>query len=179
MSASRIPRLRVGLGVNRRCCQFSLKRCSPSKGGLNPTWAGPCPSRNPCSNFPHGKVCSQRRPVTDGDEGARQGQNGRCRVSAQAVVPSSLTCRSTGRSSQPAKTLPKEASRLFLSTRRVVGGVACSQWLTALTGESPTPFRRTLRTTQAHKSTTKRPCRRGGELVHSKCEFSGMAASPE
>src|ERR1700682_493456 len=52
------------------------------KGGPNPTWAGPYSSRNPCSNFPTGKVCSQRRPVTGGGEGARQGQGGRCRVSA-------------------------------------------------------------------------------------------------
>jgi len=76
--------------VNRRCCELSLKRCNlTGKGGFNPTWAGPCLSRNLCSNFLHGKVRSQRRSATGDDEGARQGQFGRGRVSAQAVVPSS------------------------------------------------------------------------------------------
>src|ERR1700732_3865693 len=39
---------RLAGGVSRRCYWLSLKRCG--KGGPNPTWAGPCPSRNPCSN---------------------------------------------------------------------------------------------------------------------------------
>jgi hypothetical protein len=95
--------------VNRRCCQLSLKRCSPSKGGRNPTWAGPCLSRNPCSNFPHGKVCSQRRPVTGGDEGARQGQNGRGRVSAEAVCAKLLVVLKHRASFHPAKALAEES----------------------------------------------------------------------
>jgi hypothetical protein len=67
----------------------------------------------------------------------------------------------------PAKALPEEALRVFLPVRRVIGGVACSQWLMTLTGESPTPFRSPLRTTQADKSTMKRSCPCGGVLVPS------------
>ena len=48
----------------------------------NPTCAGPCLCRNTCSNSQ--EVRSQRRRVTNGDEGARQVQLGRCHVSASA-----------------------------------------------------------------------------------------------
>ena len=58
---------------------------------LNPTCAGPYLYRTTCSNSPEGGVCSQRRRVTDGDEGARQVESGRCHVSAsdgcQVPVP--------------------------------------------------------------------------------------------
>jgi hypothetical protein len=117
--------------VNRRCCQLSLKRCSLSlKGGVNPTWAGPCLSRNPCSNFLYGKLCSQRRPATGGDGGARQGQNGRGRASAQAVCAKLLVVRKHRATFHPAKASTKESvTALFPTSRRVIVGVTCSQRL--------------------------------------------------
>ena len=141
--------------VNRRCCQLSLRRCILPKGGINPTWAGPCLSRNPCSNFPRGKVCSQRRSATDGDEGARQGQNGRGRVSAQAVCAKLLVVRKHRAIFHPAKTLTRESVTAISFVPQSVWRRHLFTTATTLTGENPTPFRRSLRTTQAHKSTTK------------------------
>src|SRR5438552_7562336 len=112
------------------------------KGGPNPTWAGPYSSRNPCSNFlfPKREVRSQRRPVTGGGEGARQGQGGRGRVSA------SRGCQALTHAEALDRRSPRERIRLSPRTRGVIGGVACSQWPMTLTGESPTPFQASLDT---------------------------------
>ena len=45
----------------------------------------------------------------------------------------------------------KSVTAIFLRTHEVDGGLTCSQRLVTLTGESPTPFRTKVRTTQAHK----------------------------
>lgn len=108
-----------------------------SPGGLNPTWAGPCPSRNSCSNPPSGGLRSQRRAATSGDEGARQGQSGRGRSPAVWWCQAPSRAEALGSSTS----LRRRASRLFPPARPVLGGVTRSQWPTTLTGESPTPFR--------------------------------------
>ena len=61
-------------GVSRRSRRLSLKRCDRPRWieRSNPTCAGPYLYRNFCSNSPSGGVSSQRRKVTDGDEGAKQ-----------------------------------------------------------------------------------------------------------
>jgi hypothetical protein len=122
------------------------------KGGRNPTWAGPCLSRNPCSNPPHRGRCgglrSQLRPVTDVDEGARQGQFGRRHMGSEwcaklQAVPKHWAAHAAR---------GKRVRVAFPETFRVVHGVTCSQWLTSLTGENPTPSRSRLRATRAYKS---------------------------
>ncbi len=74
-SLTRVPRLRVGLRVNRRCGWLSLKRCDFNRKGelvkSNPTRAGPGPFGNLHSNLAIARVRSQRREITNGDGGAR------------------------------------------------------------------------------------------------------------
>jgi hypothetical protein len=63
-------------------------------------------------------------------------QFGRNHVSAQVEVPGSRVCRSTRASGDALR-----GTRYGWSPRldRVLGGFAWTQWLTTLTGESPTP----------------------------------------
>ena len=63
-------------------------------------------------------------------------QFGRNHVSAQVEVPRSVTRRSTGASVDALR-----GTRYGWSPRldRAAGGFAWTQWLTTLTGESPTP----------------------------------------
>jgi hypothetical protein len=129
--------LRPGLRVSRRCGWLSHKRCDRSHTDRsNPTRAGPCPCGNPCSNFPQGKVRSQRRTAMAADGGARQGQFGRSHVFGPSEVPRSVARRSTGASADALR-----GTRYGWSPRLdgVTGGFAWTQWLTTLTGESPTP----------------------------------------
>lgn len=104
-------------------------------------------SRNPCSNPPRGGLRSQLRPATDVDEGARQGQVGRRHMGSgwgaklQAVLKHGA-----------ARAARRKRVRVASEPSRVVHGVTCPQWLTSLTGESPTPSRSPLRVTRAHKS---------------------------
>jgi hypothetical protein len=99
------------------------------------------------------------QPASSGNGRCRRGQaktereGSRFGLSGCAKL---LVVRKHRASFHPAKASPEEVIRLFLPARRVIGGVACSKWLATLTGESPTPFRSLLRTSQAHKSTTKR-----------------------
>jgi hypothetical protein len=96
--------------VNRRCCQLSHKQCSllRKEGLILPGRVRACPEI-PCSNFLHRKLRSQHRPATGGDGGARQGQNGRGRVSAQAVCAKLLDVRKHRAFFHPAKTLTQES----------------------------------------------------------------------
>lgn len=130
------------------------------------------------------RPCSQRRSVTSGDGGARQGQNGRGRVSAQAVGAKlqvvlkhrAVVATSDGRSW-------RKASRLFSPSPQGGWRRHLFTMATTLTGESPTPFRSSLRTTRTHKSTTKGFRSRGGATVPSLVRsfgdgsFSGVVPS--
>ena len=131
------PRWRVGLSVSRRCGWLSHKRCDRSHTDRsNPTRAGPYPCGSPCSNFPQGKVRSQLRSAMSADGGARHGpvrEESRFGPSRGATLLSLLKHRSVVRRSS------RHTLRLVPRLDRVVGGFAWTQWLTTLTGESPTP----------------------------------------
>jgi hypothetical protein len=131
------PRWRVGLSVSRRCGRLSHKRCDRSHTDRsNPTRAGPYPCGSPCSNFPQGKVRSQLRSAMSADGGARHGpvrEESRFGPSRGATLLSLLKHRSVVRRSS------RHTLRLVPRLDRVAGGFAWTQWLTTLTGESPTP----------------------------------------
>ena len=128
-----IPRLRVGLGVSRRCGRLSLKRCDRSHTDRsNPTRAGPCPYGTLDSNSPSGGVCSQRLLLTEGP--GRESSGGvTFRLRRGAKVPSLMKHSGIAVDSSA-------ATRHGWSQRsaEVSGGFAWAQWWTTLTGESPT-----------------------------------------
>jgi hypothetical protein len=66
----------------------------------------------------YGKLRSQRRPAMGGDGGAKQGQNGRGRVSAQAVCAKLLVVRKHRAFFHPAKA----------STEESVTAISCVPW---------------------------------------------------
>src|SRR5262249_36972334 len=110
-----------------------------AKGGLNPTWAGPCPSRNPCSKLSartaYAASSGRQRPLTKG--------RGRDRAGGVAVRQRVL-CQAPSRAealvSYPRAAVPGGKHHgYFPRTHEVEGGLTCSQWLTTLTGDSPTP----------------------------------------
>jgi hypothetical protein len=123
--------------VSRRCGWLSHKRCDRSHTDRsNPTRAGPYPCGSPCSNFPQGKVRSQLRSAMSADGGARHGpvrEESRFGPSRGATLLSLLKHRSVVRRSS------RHTLRLVPRLDRVAGGFAWTQWLTTLTGESPTP----------------------------------------
>lgn len=168
------------------------------KGGPNSTWAGPCPFRNPCSNLVT-RYAASGGSATTVDEGARQGQDGRCHDSASqwCQAPNGDEALGNGRDLNPsgrirAGSFRIDVSRSVDSACGVCGDVACSQGLTSLTDESPTPFPRAEerpgasqgRTTNRgktpdYKPKAKRTDYAGARRCHSRCGRSGMAASPE
>jgi len=134
---------------------LSRKRRCPPKGGPNPTWAGPCSSRKPCSKSERTYAASlgQQWPLSEGPG----------KVNPGGATPALSACQAP----EPAEALAKR--RLVRSERHAVSSDVRrgDSWsrpdttASTLTGESPTLFQSSGQP-RAHKSMTNRLGSRSG-----------------